>query len=217
MGNKRIPLEPEKYYHIYDHSCGSENLFRNQDNYFYFLKKYIEYLSPVFETFAYCLMPNHFHFLIKVKSEESLALYFKSSGSKIFNKENNIYDAVIHQVGSFLNAYTKAYNKAFNRRGSLFVQSFKRKHIDDDIYFTKLIHYIHRNPVHHNFVNNLSDWKYSSFHSIISDKETYLEQQQVIEWSGGIKEYLEFHNKEILYPKGFQNKDILYPKGFKNP
>lgn len=206
MGNKRIPLEPEKYYHLYDHSNGSDNLFRNESNYLYFLKKYSEYLSPVFETFAYCLMPNHFHLLIKVRSEEVLKLYFKSTDSKISNQQENIYEALIHQVGSFLNAYTKAYNKAFNRRGSLFVQSFNRKHISDNSYFTKLIHYIHFNPVHHNFVNDFSQWKYSSFHSIISDKETLLERQQVIEWFGSQEEYLEFHNNHLeLHPKEFES------------
>ncbi|HVA99303.1 MAG TPA: hypothetical protein VNG53_10445 [Bacteroidia bacterium] len=205
MGNNRIPLEPEKYYHIYNHSCGTDNLFRNEDNYRYFLKKYAEYLNPIFETFAYCLMPNHFHLLVKVKSEETLTVYFKSSDSKITNQQNNIYNALIHQVGSFLNAYTKAYNKEFVRRGSLFVQSFKRKNIVNNTYFTKLIHYIHNNPVHHNFVKNLSDWKYSSFHSIVSNKKTFIERQQVIEWFGSKNEYLEFHDKLIKYPKGFQN------------
>ncbi|OFY85055.1 MAG: hypothetical protein A3F72_04740 [Bacteroidetes bacterium RIFCSPLOWO2_12_FULL_35_15] len=207
MGNKRIPLEPENYYHIYDHSNGSDNLFRNEDNYLYFLKKYAEYLGPVFETFAYCLMPNHFHLLIKVKSEEMLKLYFKSTDSKISNQQENIYEALIHQVGSFLNAYTKAYNKAFRRKGSLFVQSFNRKQITNNNYFTKLIHYIHFNPVHHNFVNDFLQWKYSSFHSIISDKETLLERQQVIEWFGSKEEYLDFHKMDILkeYPMGFEN------------
>src|ERR1035437_39957 len=100
MGDKIIPLEPEKYYHIYDHSCGSDNLFRIEENYQYFLKKYAAYLSPVFETFAYCLMPNHFHLLIKVKSEEALILYFESSGSKIFTERKNVYEALIHQTGS---------------------------------------------------------------------------------------------------------------------
>ena len=197
MANKRIPLEPEKYYHIYDHSIGSDNLFRNDGNYFYFLKKYAEYLCPVFETYSYCLMPNHFHFLVKVKSEESLVKYFKSSGSKISNQQESVYNGLTHQVGSFLNAYTKAYNKAFDRRGSLFVQSFNRKHINDNSYFTRLIHYIHHNPVHHNFVNDASEWKHSSFHSILSNKETLLERQQVIEWFGSKNEFIEFHKGDV--------------------
>ena len=197
MANKRIPLEPEKYYHIYDHSIGSDNLFRNDGNYFYFLKKYAEYLCPVFETYSYCLMPNHFHFLVKVKSEESLVKYFKSSGSKISNQQESICNGLTHQVGSFLNAYTKAYNKAFDRKGSLFVQSFNRKHINDNSYFTRLIHYIHHNPVHHNFVDDVSEWKHSSFHSILSNKETLLERQQIIEWFGSKNEFIEFHKGDI--------------------
>jgi REP element-mobilizing transposase RayT len=195
MANIRISLEPEKCYHIYNHSCGSEDLFRNDGNYIYFLKKYEAYLSPVFETFAYCLMPNHFHFMVKVRSEEIIVNYFKSAGSEDFHKDA-ISNALTHQVGSFFNAYTKAYNKAFSRRGSLFVQSFRRKHINDNAYFKKLVHYIHHNPVHHCFVNDVYDWKYSSFHSIISDKETFLEKEQVIEFFGSREDFIEFHQDE---------------------
>jgi putative transposase len=137
MGNKRIQLEAEKYYHIYNHSCGSDDLFRNDGNYFYFLKKYIEYINPVFETYAYCLMPNHFHVLIKVRSEDLLLNYFKLTESKVLNQNGNVYEALTHQVGSFFNAYTKAINKAFDRRGSLFMQSFKSKEIDSDEYLKR--------------------------------------------------------------------------------
>jgi len=61
MSTKKIPLEVEKCYHIYNHAVGNENLFRCDENYRYFLKKYAEHISPIADTFAYCLMPNHFH------------------------------------------------------------------------------------------------------------------------------------------------------------
>jgi hypothetical protein len=64
-------LEPGAYYHIYNHANGSDNLFRNDDNYMFFLKKYSEFISPVADTFAYCLMPNHFHLAVRMKDFQS--------------------------------------------------------------------------------------------------------------------------------------------------
>lgn len=64
--------EPDKYYHIYNHANGFENVFRCKENYLFFLRKYRFHLLPFFDTYAYCLMPNHFHLLIRVKSREEM-------------------------------------------------------------------------------------------------------------------------------------------------
>ncbi len=59
-------------YHIWTHANGIENLFLNDENYFYFLEKYSLYIEPVAETFAYCLMPNHLHLMVRVKEENEV-------------------------------------------------------------------------------------------------------------------------------------------------
>ncbi|MBK7873636.1 MAG: hypothetical protein IPJ74_24705 [Saprospiraceae bacterium] len=66
-------FQPELFYHVFNHVVGHEYLFRQNDNYVYFLQKYSQYMHPLWDTYAYCLMPNHFHFLIKVKSLSELA------------------------------------------------------------------------------------------------------------------------------------------------
>jgi hypothetical protein len=68
--------EPDRYYHIYNHANGNENLFVEGDNYKWFLRQYHTYISPIADTYAYCLMPNHFHFLIKLKSSKELLQSF---------------------------------------------------------------------------------------------------------------------------------------------
>lgn len=65
-------LESDKYYHIYNHANGFENVFHCNENYLFFLNKYRFHLLPFFDTYAYCLMPNHFHFLVRVKSREEM-------------------------------------------------------------------------------------------------------------------------------------------------
>ena len=66
----------EKCYHIYNYANGNENLFREQKNYEYFLEKYKQHINPIAETIAWCLMPNHFHLLVKIKTEEEIVSTF---------------------------------------------------------------------------------------------------------------------------------------------
>jgi len=101
------PFEPETFYHVLNHAVGSENLFRNDDNFRYFLKKYEEHTHLVWETYAYCLMPNHFHFLVRVKPLEALESLPKFSGE--------VHKTVMQKLSNLLNAYAKAYNILYNR------------------------------------------------------------------------------------------------------
>ena len=60
-----------------------------------------------------------------------------------------------------------------------------------------MIHYIHFNPVHHGFVDNLRNWEHSSCKSFFSNKTTQLKRQEVIEWFGDKDNFHHFHEKEI--------------------
>jgi len=66
MAKPVIQLEPGQMYHIWTHANGTENLFQTSDNYHYFLKKYAVYINPIADTFAYCLMPNHLHLMVRI-------------------------------------------------------------------------------------------------------------------------------------------------------
>ncbi|MEO5572289.1 MAG: hypothetical protein ABIT08_16050, partial [Bacteroidia bacterium] len=67
-----IALEPDKFYHIYNHAVGKENFFENDANYKWFLGKFIKYAVPVCDVFAFSLMPNHFHFTVRIKSDSAI-------------------------------------------------------------------------------------------------------------------------------------------------
>ncbi|MGB1206714.1 MAG: transposase [Chitinophagales bacterium] len=190
----KIPLEPNKYYHIYNHANGSENLFAKEENYYFFLKKYAYDINPIADTFAYCLMPNHIHFAIRIKPENELLklLVFQKP-----TKTKNTSHKISQQFSNLFNSYSKAFNKQQNRSGSLFMQNFKRKHIHNDEYFRQIIHYIHFNPVHHGFVEDLREWKYSSFQTFFSTKATKLAREEVIEWFGNKDKFWNYHQNEI--------------------
>ena len=195
MGNKRDPFLPDTLYHVYNHGNGNDNIFQCDENFYYFLMKYNQYIVPIADTFTYCLMPNHYHFALRIKDEKHLKEVFmpKLKDPKGFE---NLSGLTSQTFGNFLNAYAKAYNKMFNRRGSLFLDSVKRKVVNEESYFTKLIHYIHFNPVHHGFVRDLKDWKHSGYHAFISKKATQLERESVLEWFGGQDDFIKFHRRE---------------------
>ena len=72
MSQPHPPLEPEQMYHIWPHVNGGENFFRVGENYRYFLKRYAYYIHPVVENYAYCLMPNHLHLMVRIKNGEDV-------------------------------------------------------------------------------------------------------------------------------------------------
>ena len=72
MQNYKEVLETDSFYHIYNRANGNEKLFVNAGNYEYFLKRYDYYITPIADTFAYCLMPNHFHFLARIKNDKEI-------------------------------------------------------------------------------------------------------------------------------------------------
>ena len=179
-------FEENTFYHIFNHSVGNENLFRNDENFRYFLKKYTQYTETVFDTYAYCLMPNHFHFLVKIKPYEQLKQLPKFS--------DNVHKFVMQKLSNLLNAYAKAYNTKYKRKGALFLDFTKRITINDETYFTTIVNYIHQNPVHHGFCKTIEEWYFSSYNAILSEKTTKIQREYVLDWFGGIKNFVQFHN-----------------------
>lgn len=186
------------YYHIYNRANGSENLFRKPENYRYFLQQWEKYITPVAATLAYCLMPNHFHVLVKIKDENDLEEYFKIKYKKTnLTGFKNLSGLLSRQFSNLFNAYSKAYNKMYERNGSLFQRPFKSKEITSDEYLTNIIFYIHHNPVHHGFTTTLVAWPYSSYPALISGKPSNLQSKAVYDWFGGKEQFRIFHNQEI--------------------
>ena len=100
------------------------------------------------------------------------------------------------QLSHLFNSYSQSFNKQNNRHGSLFEKPFKRKHINNEHDLKKLFFYIHNNPVGHGFMNNHVDYEWSSYHSLISDKQTYLEKKQVFEWFDSKDNFIFYHQEQ---------------------
>jgi putative transposase len=182
------PLEFGKYYHIYNRGINSENIFKENRNHEYFLILYNKHIDPIAETFAWCLLKNHFHLLVRIKTLEEI-LYTK-------NEDKIKKNIPPHQSFSNLfNAYTKAINKGYNRHGALFERPFKRKLIDNESYLRSVIKYIHYNPVNHGFCEHPIEYPWSSYITCVSEKPTKLKREKVISLFKNIETLKAFHNQ----------------------
>jgi REP-associated tyrosine transposase len=126
-------------YHIYNRGNNKQTIFFNDDNYLYFLEKVRKYIYPNCHILAWCLMPNHFHFLIQANEVTvQLAKTHPVPVSKLAN-----------DIGLLLSSYAKAINKQEARTGNLFQQKTKSKLVHDECgnYSVTAFHYIHQNPL----------------------------------------------------------------------
>ncbi len=208
------PLLYDTYYHIYNRGNNRENIFIQERNYTHFMNLYGKYIEPIADTFAYCLLRNHFHVSVRIKSKEEIFEYRKTlKVSTLINRRdqpdslaNQYEDQSRKPLGSdypsrrfsdFFNAYAKAINNAYGRTGSLFQHPFGRVLITTDRQFWNVIAYIHQNPQKHKFVDDFRKWKWSSYGILLSDKPTKLQRNIVLEWFGGKQSYLDLHEKWV--------------------
>ncbi len=192
MGNERPPFKPNTVFHVYNHGNAEDNIFREEENYYYFLERYAEYIYPIAKTYAFCLLPNHFHLTIKIRTKEELTAFFENKGKDLLGF-GNLASLVSRQFSHFFNAYSKAFNNKYDRKGRLFRKGLPRKPITNKTYYKNLTAYIHQNPIEHGFVKHPVDWPFSSYQIILARKETQLERKKVLNWFGGREAFVEDH------------------------
>ena len=194
-------FEPGRFYHVYNRSVDKMAMFKTDDNYRFFLKQYDHYMSGVVNTYAYCLLGNHFHLLVQAKDlpgEEASDLERIKKPTGI--AADTTHKTVSHHFRKLFQSYAMAFNKQQNRIGTLFQTPVKRALVDTDEYYTHLVYYIHANPQKHGLINDFRDWKWSSYSSMLTDKPTKLKKQEVITWFGNENNYLAYHreNQNII-------------------
>src|SRR3989339_1770736 len=151
------PFYSNQFYHIYNRGNNGEKIFYTTENYLFFLKRYDHYISDCADSYAYCLLPNHFHFLIKVIDKEKMSDQFRL----------------------FFLSYSKSINNQTHRTGSLFQKRFKRTIIEDKPSLIRATLYIHSNPVPHKLTSEFRNYPYSSYLPFLSAKTTELKREEV--------------------------------------
>jgi len=190
MSEIKEPIQQGYYYHIYNRGNNRCDVFFDTESYYYFLRLYDKYITPVADTLAWCLLKNHFHILVYIKLNHEI----NTDKLEFSTVEKPKIISASKQFSHLFNAYTQGINKKFNRTGSLFESTFERKRITSDAYLKKVIFYIHNNPVNHGFTKHINLYPWSSYETIISDKPTKLKREDVIEFYQSKENFIEYHD-----------------------
>jgi len=176
------------YYHVYNRGANRESIFALEDNYLFLLRRIKQYL-PDYELsiIAYCLMPNHYHFLLRAEQDNALSPFVQ----RVFN------------------SYSQAFNRQQHRSGTLFEGRAKNKIIDKDSYLIHIVRYIHMNPVQAGLVRNPEDWPYSNYREWIGLRSgTLYDPEFIKELFSRPQEYQSFVQSEI--PPALRDQLVEY-------
>ena len=134
-------------YHIMLRGINQQTIFEDDEDYFKFVETLENYKAiSGYKLFAYCLMSNHIHILIKVEKED--------------------LDLIMKRIAG---RYVYWYNWKYYRKGHLFQDRFKSEPIEDDSYFLTVLRYIHQNPVKAGIVKSIDDYLFSSYNDYVNE------------------------------------------------
>ena len=160
-------------YHIILRGINKQIIFNDEED----KKRFIDTLKTYkevsgYKLFAYCLMNNHVHLLIKVEKED--------------------LDFIFKRIGG---SYVYWYNKKYSRSGHLFQDRFRSEVVGDEKYFMTVLRYIHQNPIKAGICKNVDEFKYSSYHEIININTEFIDTDYIFDIMS--KEHFIEFNKEI--------------------
>jgi putative transposase len=163
-----------EYYHVYNRGTGKMVIFHDDEDHRFFILRLREALFPAlatrkrnppmhlpegsFDLVCYCLMPNHFHLLIRQNLDVSI--------SKLMEK--------------ICTSYSKYFNRKYGRVGSLFQDQFKAVRIETNEQLLWLSVYIHNNPLVANLTQDIYSYPYSSFLDYVNIRADFLCKKNII-------------------------------------
>lgn len=194
MKNFTEPLLENNVFHIYTRGIDKKPIFLSDKHYRSFLWKYQQKVSPYVDTYAFCLLGNHFHLLIRIKAYHEID---KLAELKLLPKPKGSVGLFISRViGDLLNSHAQMFNRATDRTGGLFESPFRRKVVDSLFYLTHLIKYIHLNPVKHEIYGNYEFYPYSSYREYIKFKPRIINKVEGLSFFGNLEVFEKFHESD---------------------
>jgi putative transposase len=211
------PLTCGTFFHIYNRGNNRENVFLQERNFAYFMDLWWKHTHLIAETWAYCLLRNHFHAAVYIKNKEDLtglrddSLHCDACVDIGANPSNPHQDLSglkepSQYFSNFFNAYTRGVNIATERTGALFQRPFKRIPVESTPYLMRLIVYIHQNPQKHHFIEDFRTWNHSSYHQLTSRVPTRLQRDRILELFGSREDFIRIH-QEIQPLDGLEDED----------
>ena len=161
---KTILLQPGRYYHIFNCAKNGDPLFNTEEDYKFFLKLYKANIVPVTDTYAYCLLHDHLHILVRIREDAEGSLY--------------------KPFAMLFNGYAKGYNKQNGKEGKVFRFKLKRIEIRRETYLLEMIRYINQNARRHGVTEELSCYRYSSYRATVAGLGSIVNRDELIRHFG---------------------------------
>ncbi len=182
-------------YHIYNKVVSGENLFNDPSDYKDFFERYSIYLAPYFDTYAYNLIPNHFHFLVRVKEKAKIDVSNENTTAahKYLQGDESINFFLENQLARIFGGMALRFNAKNNRVGPLLKSGVKRVLLKTEERVIYQLLYIHHNTIHHGLGAEYDDWKYSSYLAYLSQDHSQLDRDYIFQLLGNKDEFLRLH------------------------
>lgn len=201
--NLHNKFEPEKFYHVIAKSVDGVKLFANDENKSFFLKRFTFYIPNFADVYAYCLLDNHIHYLVRPKPVKEIEHYLNNLNKesltrtqKKFIENIPVFDfneLIETQFNYLFVSYVRSFNKVYHRKGGMFNTPFRCIKMQNDFHFSQLVIYIHANPLKHGLIKDFTQYQWSSYKAIISSGHTLVKRDEVLEWFGGRQNFIETH------------------------
>lgn len=211
MSLRKTPIVKGEVYHVFNRSVGKQPIFFSSKDYqraievfkfylydkpplrfsFYnrlpdnqkvkFYEVMLKIKSPIVDIYCFCLMPNHFHFLLRNLTENGIGQF----------------------MSNFQNSYAKYFNTKTGRTGTLFQQNFKAVRIESDEQLTHVSRYIHLNPVTSYLIEaeDLKNYLWSSYPYYLSERPTYIFKDPVLSQFKSVESYKKFVLDQTEYQR----------------
>jgi putative transposase len=172
MPSPRPAFFPGGYYHLYNRGSSKLDIFLEPENYSFVLRLIQQYLPQLqLSLLAYCLLPNHYHFLIRQDGACPPGML----SQRVFN------------------SYSKAFNKRYRHSGTLFEGPYRIKPVLEDSYLLHLCRYIHANPVKHGLAEHPGRWPYSNYAEWVGERpDTLLDRKFIDQNFSSAGDYAQF-------------------------
>jgi putative transposase len=202
-------LLPDKIYLVSAESADGVVFFSKEEDYLLFLKLYKENLSSILSTLSFCLLPNGLHLVVKINSEQDLFNFYKQND--FFPDENESLESIKKLNESLasqnFNVFDKHTQKLFTNFFNSFVaesknqkqlsfskiakQAFSKVELNNDDEIVSTITNIHLLPIKSKNCSQISDWKYSSYQAMLSDKPSSINRDFVLNIFGNKEKFKE--------------------------
>lgn len=204
----KAPFFYQSHYHIVFKSIDGLLLLNKPSDYNLFLQRFLNFLQPFLDIWAFILLQNHVHLIIHVKTEKNIKEYLAKlpvplqtkamQKLMVSDKHAALIDELIErQFNSFMVSYVNSINNQTGKQGGFFQKPFKRILIADESHLQQAIIYVHANAQKHGLVKDFRSFQHCSYNSIISGNSAFVDTSAVLSFFKGKEAFIEQHRLQV--------------------